>query len=70
VVFLLWASGLSLQSYELESIKPFDVWLEKTSSALLARWLMEHRDRMAHGGDELARAASKRGPCCVPYFPQ
>jgi hypothetical protein len=32
-----------------EIIELFDVWLEETSSALLARWLMEHRDRMAHG---------------------
>ena len=58
--FLLSASRSSLQSYELsrlshaanvrkEIIELFDVWLEETSSALLARWLMEYRDRMAHG---------------------
>jgi hypothetical protein len=56
--FLLSASRVSLQSFELsrltyaanvrkEIIELLDVWLEETSSALLARWLMQHRDRMA-----------------------
>ena len=77
--FLLSASRVSLQSFELsrltyaanvrkEIIELLDVWLEETSSALLARWLMQHRDRMAQeavsscGGGELqpkvVRAAS------------
>jgi hypothetical protein len=54
--FLLSASRVSLQSFELsrltyaanvrkEIIELLDVWLEKTSSALLARRLMQHRDR-------------------------
>jgi hypothetical protein len=77
--FLLSASRVSLQSFELsrltyaanvrkEIIELLDVWLEETSSALLARWLMQHRDRMAEeavsscgGGDlqpKVARATS------------
>lgn len=76
--FLLSASRVSLQSFELsrltyaanvrkEIIELLDVWLEETSSALLARWLMQHRDRMAQeavsscGGElqpKVVRAAS------------
>jgi hypothetical protein len=57
--FLLSASRASLQSYELsrlshaanvrkEIIQLLDVWLEETSAALLARWLVEQREGLAH----------------------
>jgi len=53
--FLLSASRNSLQSYELSRLSHaanlrkeiaalIDQWMEETSAALLARWLMEHRD--------------------------
>jgi hypothetical protein len=56
--FLLSASRVSLQSYELsrlshaanvrrEIIQLLDVWLEETFAALLARWLMEQREESA-----------------------
>jgi hypothetical protein len=56
--FLLSASRPSLQSYELsrlshaanlrkEIIQLLDVWLEETSAALMARWLMEQREQLA-----------------------
>ena len=54
--FLLSASRNSLQSYELSRLSHaanlrkeisalIDQWMEETSAALLARWLMEHRER-------------------------
>jgi hypothetical protein len=54
--FLLSASRNSLQSYELSRLSHasnlrkeiaalFDQWVEENSSAMLARWLMEHRER-------------------------
>ncbi|HEY2460415.1 MAG TPA: hypothetical protein VGI16_06395 [Candidatus Acidoferrum sp.] len=54
--FLLSASRTSLQSYELsrlghaanlrkEMTQLLDTWLEENSAALLARWLMEQRER-------------------------
>jgi len=54
--FLLSASRNSLQSYELsrlghvsnlrkEIVALVDQWVEENSSAMLARWLMEHRER-------------------------
>ncbi len=56
--FLLSASRASLQSYELsrlshaanvrkEIIQLLEVWLEETSAALMARWLMEQREELA-----------------------
>jgi hypothetical protein len=56
--FLLSASRNSLQSYELsrlshaanlrkEITQLLDSWLEENSGALLARWLMEQRERPA-----------------------
>lgn len=53
--FLLSASRNSLQSYELSRLGHaanlrkeisalIDQWMEETSAALLARWLMEHRE--------------------------
>lgn len=54
--FLLSASRNSLQSYELSRLSHaanlrkeisalMDQWIEENSAALLARWLMEHRER-------------------------
>jgi hypothetical protein len=54
--FLLSASRNSLQSYELSRLSHaanlrkeisalVDQWIEENSSAMLARWLMEHRER-------------------------
>jgi hypothetical protein len=54
--FLLSASRNSLQSYELSRLSHasnlrkeiselVDLWIEENSSAMLARWLMEHRER-------------------------
>ncbi|MGA2429075.1 MAG: hypothetical protein ABSH13_11315 [Candidatus Acidiferrum sp.] len=56
--FLRSASRASLQSYELsrlshaanvrkEIVQLLDVWMEETSAALLARWLMEQREQLA-----------------------
>jgi hypothetical protein len=56
--FLLSASRNSLQSYELsrlshaanlrkEITQLLDCWLEENSAAMLARWLMEQRERPA-----------------------
>ena len=56
--FLLSASRHSLQSYELSRLSHaanlrkeiaalVDQWVEENSSAMLARWLMEHREREA-----------------------
>jgi len=57
--FLLSASRNSLQSYELTRLSHaanlrkeisalLDQWLEENASAMLARWLMEQRERPAH----------------------
>ncbi|HEY6127330.1 MAG TPA: hypothetical protein VIW23_04030 [Candidatus Acidoferrum sp.] len=54
--FLLSASRNSLQSYELSRLSHasnlrkeiaalVDQWVEENSCAMLARWLMEHRER-------------------------
>ena len=53
--FLLSASRNSLQSYELSRLSHaanlrkeigalLDQWMQENSSAMLARWLMEHRE--------------------------
>ena len=62
--FLLSASKNSLQSYELtrlahaanlrkEMTALLDQWLEENAAAMLARWLMEQRDRTAKCSDAL-----------------
>ena len=62
--FLLSASKNSLQSYELtrlahaanlrkEMSALLDQWLEETAAAMLARWLMEQRDRSVRCSDAL-----------------
>jgi hypothetical protein len=58
--FLLSASRNSLQSYELSRLSHaanlrkeigqlLDSWLEENTAAMLARWLMEQRERPAEG---------------------
>ena len=57
--FLLSASRNSLQSYELSRLSHaanlrkeigalLDQWIEENSSAMLARWLMQQRERPPH----------------------
>jgi hypothetical protein len=74
--FLLSASHSSLQSFELsrlsyaanvrkEIVELLDIWLEETSSALLARWLQRQSERSAQGeatarGDDLRKRAAMR----------
>ena len=65
--FLLSASRNSLQSYELSRLSHaanlrkeigalLDLWMEENSAAMLARWLMEQRER-PHQPQEDALAA-------------
>ncbi|GAC1617826.1 MAG: hypothetical protein PVS2B2_02340 [Candidatus Acidiferrum sp.] len=71
--FLLSASRNSLQSYELSRLSHaanlrkeiaalVDQWVEENSAAMLARWLMEHREQPARGEESMpiAEAASGR----------
>ena len=66
--FLLSASRNSLQSYELSRLSHasnlrkeiaalLDQWIEENSSAMLARWLMEHRERETPVAEAAAGAA-------------
>jgi hypothetical protein len=71
--FLLSASRTSLQSYELTRLSHaanlrkeigtlLDQWLEENACAMLARWLMEQRERPAtHALSELSTASSPAG---------
>jgi hypothetical protein len=65
--FLLSASPNSLQSYELSRLSHaanlrkeighlLDQWLEENASAMLARWLMEQRERSLHAPEPLPAA--------------
>jgi hypothetical protein len=67
--FLLSASRNSLQSFELSRLDHaanlrkeisalIDQWMEENAAALLARWLMEQRERSARVPDMLAAAES------------
>lgn len=67
--FLLSASRNSLQSYELsrlshaanlrkEIAQLLDSWLEENTAAMLARWLMEQRERPTSDDGKPAAAAS------------
>lgn len=69
--FLLSASRSSLQSFELSRLAHaanlrkeisalIDQWMEENAAALLARWLMEQRERSARVPDMLAPAESGR----------
>ena len=75
--FLLSASKNSLQSYELtrlahaanlrkEMSALLDQWLEENAAAMLARWLMEQRDRSVKCAEALHDADLRRpGPPSV-----
>ena len=63
--FLLSASRNSLQSYELSRLSHaanlrkeigalLDLWMEENSAAMLARWLMEHRERPQHVQEDVS----------------
>jgi len=67
--FLLSASRNSLQSYELTRLSHasnlrkeigalLDQWLEENASAMVARWLMEQRERPPAGSETRSSAAS------------
>jgi hypothetical protein len=69
--FLLSASRNSLQSYELsrlghvsnlrkEIVALVDQWVEENSSAMLARWLIEQREREPASGSEVPDAGVPR----------
>lgn len=69
--FLLSASRNSLQSYELTRLSHaanlrkeisvlLDQWLEENTSAMLARWLMEQRERPPQVADSAAGAENDR----------
>ena len=69
--FLLSASKNSLQSYELTRLSHaanlrkeigtlLDQYLEENSSAMLARWLMEQRDKSVRSSDALHAVADAR----------
>jgi hypothetical protein len=71
--FLRSASRASLQSYELsrlshaanvrkEIVQLLDVWMEETSAALLARWLMDEREQSAHGSAAACGCAARPRP--------
>ena len=67
--FLLSASRNSLQSYELSRLSHaanlrkeigalLDQWIEENSSAMLARWLMEQRERPQQARGETVAGGS------------
>jgi hypothetical protein len=67
--FLLSASRNSLQSFELSRLAHasnlrkeitalLDQWMEENAAAMLARWLMEQRDRSARAPDVLSTGES------------
>lgn len=69
--FLLSASRNSLQSFELSRLAHaanlrkeigalLDQWLEENAAAMLARWLLEQRERSARVPDMLSAAESCR----------
>jgi hypothetical protein len=68
--FLLSASRNSLQSYELSRLSHasnlrkeisalLDQWIEENTSAMLARWLMEHRERESPVVESASNAPQK-----------
>ena len=79
--FLLSASRTSLQSYELSRLSHaanlrkeigalLDLWMEENSAAMLARWLMEQRDRPhpAHEDAPAAETLAKNGHTASDNF--
>ena len=80
--FLLSASRNSLQNYELSRLSHvanlrkeigalLDLWIEENSAAMLARWLMENRERPQHPADDAAVEArlSKGRRASDNFFP-
>lgn len=75
--FLLSASRTSLQSYELTRLSHaanlrkeigtlLDQWLEENACAMLARWLMEQRERPpTHTSSESSLPGTQPGPHSV-----
>lgn len=71
--FLLSASRTSLQSYELTRLSHaanlrkeigtlLDQWLDENASAMLARWLMEQRERTStHAANDSSSSGSQPG---------
>ena len=68
--FLLSASRTSLQSYELSRLSHaanlrkeisalLDQWIEENSAAMLARWLMDYREREVPVGETLLCNAAR-----------
>jgi hypothetical protein len=68
--FLLSASRNSLQSFELsrlahasnlrkEIVALLDQWMEENAAAMLARWLMEQRERSARAPDMLSAGETR-----------
>ena len=80
--FLLSASRNSLQSYELSRLAHaanlhkeigalLDQWMEENASAMLARWLIEQRERPHRASEhttsgDLFPASGHSAPSCVP----
>ncbi|HLZ11305.1 MAG TPA: hypothetical protein VKP58_01845 [Candidatus Acidoferrum sp.] len=78
--FLLSASRNSLQSYELsrlghaanlrKEVAPMlDQWVEEIAAAMLARWVMEHREREVVAAADPAASAEERGTASDNFFP-
>jgi len=80
--FLLSASRNSLQSYELsrlghaanlrKEVAPMlDQWVEEIAAAMLARWVMEHREREIAAASDADRAphSEERGAASDNFFP-
>jgi hypothetical protein len=74
--FLLTASRNSLQSYELTRLSHaanlrkeigalLDQWLDENSCAMLARWLMENRERQKQKNSEATNSSSAPNPHSV-----
>ena len=79
--FLLSASRNSLQSYELSRLSHaanlrkeigalLDLWMEENSAAMLARWLMEQRERppQIHEAALPGESAPKNGDTASDNF--
>ena len=79
--FLLSASRISLQSYELSRLNHaanlrkeigalLDQWIEENSSSMLARWLMEQRERPPQVREETppGETLPKGGPVVSDNF--
>lgn len=79
--FFLSASRTSLQSYELSRLSHaanlrkeisalLGQWVEENACAMLARWLIEHRERpprpSEHSGGDLFSATGHSAPASVP----